>query len=165
MKTRENDLLDQLEMGEWKDKVAAAKQLGLSKSEELVSKLCTFLSHEDIKVGQASALALKAIGSDKSVPYLFEAFYSPQNKLDRSVFVYALKDLNCSRYFRQIFCMLFSSKILIRQSAMTIFMNNGFYMDDDDLICARNWFDDRKDLAVEFGYADSILERLSEFDK
>jgi len=129
------NLIKNLSSNDWERALNASDELVKINSKDIVPQLILVLNMaETTDTVNATALALREIGGKESVPFLIQALNNPLNKNNKSTIVYALENLDCSKYFLTIFDLfVFSKKDDVRLSAYSILKEQKFTLTDSEL--------------------------------
>jgi len=126
MKTK--NLIDDLSSNNWEKALKASDELSKYHSEDIFKQLITVLNKAQTQnTVNATALALREIKNNKAVVFLMKALDNTINKNNKSTILYALENLDCSKYFFKIFTLFVSSKSFdVKLSAYTILTEQKF---------------------------------------
>lgn len=98
------------------------RELGYSGDRRAVPVLMEMLSKEkSIGLKNALALSLGDLGADEAVPLLMSLIKEPEYENRRGSFVYALRNLNCRRYFLDIVDLICTGHYEVYHHALDIF--------------------------------------------
>ena len=159
LKSKLEVLIEKIQVASWQEKLQASDQIVKDFGKHATDSLTGLLHEKDASVRNAAAITLREIGDNTAVKPLIEAIKAPANRDNRSTLVYALQTLDCKEHFLDIVELLLGNAE-VRMSAMTIFVEQGFLISDEDLKVAGHLVNssDSDPELVEL-----IYERLSEF--
>lgn len=126
MKTK--NLIDDLSSDSWEKALNASDELSKYHSEDIFNQLIIVLNKAKTQdTVNATVLALREIKNNKAVVFLIQALDNPINRNNKSTILYALENLDCSKYFLKIFTLFVSSKSFdVKLSAYTILTEQKF---------------------------------------
>ncbi|ANQ52771.2 HEAT repeat domain-containing protein [Flammeovirga sp. MY04] len=106
--------------------------------EEIIDFLITLLDQSDSSIRDMSALALGKIMDIKAVEPLLEAIFKKENEGYTGTMVFALETLDCSKYLKEIFKIMFYHAYESKMSAIAILDTQVFEFTKEDLIEIKN---------------------------
>lgn len=155
------DKLKKIEEITWGEKMKFSDLIIQNSNDRLVSILIGLLSNESWEIRNFSALTLRGIKDNKAVTPLFKSVKRFLSQNNVSTMVYALEELDCSNHFQDVIDLIVYSKTDVQTYAIHIYMEQGFYVDDEDIILARKKLD-KTNLKNEKPY---LYERLNDFEQ
>ena len=136
---RIKNLINDLSSTNWEKALNASDELSKCHSEDIFNQLIVVLNEAETRdTVNATALALREIKNNKAVYFLIKALDNPINIDNKSTILYALENLDCSKYFLKIFT-LFTTSIRydVQLSAYSILIEQKFILTDIELSEAR----------------------------
>jgi hypothetical protein len=119
---------------DWERVKYSVDRLGKIGGSDIVDFLISLLSLNDSGIRNRAALALEEIKDNKAVDPLLTSIFKKENFNYNGTMVFALEALDCSKYLKEIFKILFYQGYEAKVSAQAILTNQKFYFTDQDII-------------------------------
>ena len=160
-----HELLTILTQGDWNSKLEASNELIAVATPTITQSIIELLQSPVSEIRDIAALTLREIKDDRAVQPLLNSIKDPNHFGVRSTLAYALETLNCSEYFIDIFQLALAKHVFVRTSAMTILTEQRFWIEDSDIVHARQLLADSLDVSIDRKTLHDYLNWISQGDE
>jgi hypothetical protein len=125
-------LKSKIQSNDWKEILKASDSLAKIGGDDVLSFLISLLNSENQLHRDGAALALKEIGDDRAVKFLFNSIFKFSNR--NGTMVYALTSLNCEHHLVDLYRIQFKEAYEAKMSVIQILEEQIFTFTDLDLL-------------------------------